>query len=54
MTTKLTPLTQRAAWKALEEHYQQTRGLHLRTLFDEDPRRGEHFTAEAVGIYMDY
>src|SRR5207253_3765109 len=48
------PLTQKAAWKALEEHYQQTRGFHLRTLFAEDPRRGERFAAEAVGIYLDY
>ena len=54
MTTKLTPLTQRAAWKGLEEHYQQTRGLHLRTLFAEDTGRGERFAAEAVGIYLDY
>jgi glucose-6-phosphate isomerase len=54
MTTKLTPLTQRPAWKALEEHYQQTRDLHLRTLFAEDTGRGERFAAEAVGIYLDY
>src|SRR5207247_3859881 len=54
MFTKLTPLTQRPAWKALEEHYQKTRDLHLRTLFAEDPRRGERFAAEAVGLYLDY
>src|SRR3989440_6206010 len=54
MSTKLTPLTQRPAWKALEEHYQKTRDLHLRTLFAEDPRRGERFAAEAVGLYLDY
>ncbi len=55
MSTKnLLPLTQRPAWKALEEHYQKTRDLHLRTLFAQDPRRGERFTLEAVGIYLDY
>ncbi len=54
MSTKLTPLTQRPAWKALEEHYQQTSGLHLRTLFAEDTGRGERFAAEAAGIYLDY
>src|SRR5437868_7940512 len=54
MSTKLTSLTQRPAWKALEEHYQQTSGLHLRTLFAGDSGRGERFAAEGVGIYLDY
>src|SRR5579863_4910014 len=54
MTTSTTPLTQRPAWKALEEHYQSARNLHLRALFASDPRRGERFAAEAVGIYLDY
>jgi glucose-6-phosphate isomerase len=49
-----TPLTQRSSWKALEEHYQKVRDLHLRTLFAEDPGRGERFALEAVGIYLDY
>jgi glucose-6-phosphate isomerase len=58
MTTSQTaapqPLTQRPAWKALETHYQQVRDVHLRTLFAEDPHRGERFAAEAVGVYYDY
>jgi glucose-6-phosphate isomerase len=54
MTTPTAPLTQRPAWKALAAHYQQARGLHLRQLFAEDPKRGERLTAEAVGIYLDY
>ncbi len=54
MSMNLTPLTQRPAWQTLEEHYQKVRGLHLRTLFDEDPGRGERFAAEAIGIYFDY
>ncbi|HEY7350759.1 MAG TPA: glucose-6-phosphate isomerase [Ktedonobacterales bacterium] len=49
-----TPLTQRPAWKALEAHYQRIRDTHLRALFAQDPRRGERFTAEAVGLYLDY
>src|SRR6266852_560541 len=49
-----TPLTQRSSWKALEEHYQKVRNLHLRTLFAEDPGRGERFALEAAGIYLDY
>jgi glucose-6-phosphate isomerase len=28
--------------------------LHLRRLFADDPKRGEHFSAEAAGIYFDY
>ena len=48
------PLTQRSSWKTLAEHYQKVRDLHLRTLFADDPRRGERFALEAVGIYLDY
>ncbi len=54
MSTNLTPLTQRTEWKALEDHYQQMRNQHLRTLFAQDPRRGERFAVEAVGLYLDY
>jgi glucose-6-phosphate isomerase len=54
MAIQITPLTQRTTWKALEEHYQKVRDLHLRQLFAEDSRRGERLTAEAVGIYLDY
>ena len=54
MATHTTPLTQRLSWKALEEHYQSVRNMHLRTLFANDPRRGERFAAEAAGIYLDY
>jgi len=48
------PLTQRPAWKALDAHYQKIRDQHLRTLFAEDPHRGERFALEAIGIYLDY
>jgi glucose-6-phosphate isomerase len=48
------PLTHRPAWKALAAHCQQVRGLPLRQLFADDPRRGERLTAEACGIYLDY
>ncbi len=54
MATHSTPLTQSAAWQALEEHYQKVRDLHLRTLFADDPDRGERFSLEAVGLYLDY
>ncbi len=54
MSINPTPLTQRPVWKALEEHYQKMRNVHLRSLFAGDPGRGERFALEAVGIYLDY
>jgi len=48
------PLTKRQAWKALQTHYEQVRGLHLRKLFADDLKRGERMTAEAAGIFLDY
>jgi glucose-6-phosphate isomerase len=47
-------LTKRAAWKALQTHYEKVQGLHLRDLFAEDPKRGERMTADAVGLFLDY
>ena len=49
-----TPLRERKAWQALERHYAEISGAHLRDLFAADPARGERLTAEAVGIYLDY
>jgi glucose-6-phosphate isomerase len=49
-----TPLRERKAWQALERHYAQISGQHLRDLFAADPGRGERLTAEAAGIYLDY
>ena len=43
-----------AAWKSLKSHFEKIRGTHLRTLFAEDPRRGERLALEAVGLYVDY
>jgi glucose-6-phosphate isomerase len=58
MTTSPThatlPLTQRPAWRALQAHYETVRDVHLRTLFAQDPRRGERLAAEGVGLYLDY
>ncbi len=53
-TTTNEPLTARASWKALRAHHEKVQGLHLRTLFAEDAKRGERLTAEAVGLYLDY
>jgi len=48
------PLRERKAWQALERHYAEISGTHLRELFAADPARGERLTAEAAGIYLDY
>ena len=47
-TTKL------AAWQVLDRHHQAMRRVHLRTLFADDPGRGERMAEEAAGIYLDY
>jgi len=49
-----TPLRQRPAWKALEQHHAEIAGRHLRELFADDPGRGERLCAEAAGLYLDY
>jgi len=54
MKTNLKSLTRRAAWKSLATHSKQIQKLHLRQLFAEDPKRGEEFTAEAAGWFLDY
>ena len=48
------PLRQRSAWLALEDHFNTLRATNLRTLFAEDPKRGERLRAEAEGIHLDY
>ncbi len=41
-------------WKALEAHFEREKSQHLRALFAADPRRGERFAVEAVGLHLDY
>ena len=52
--THLAKLGDRPAWKALETHFRQIGGKHLRHFFAEDPTRGERYSAEAGGIFLDY
>src|SRR6185503_1866372 len=42
------------SWKTLQTHYESIRNVHLRTLFEDGPKRGEHFTLEAAGLFLDY
>ena len=48
------PLRERPAWRELEAHFEQIRGVHLRELFAADPTRGERLCAEGAGLYLDY
>jgi len=52
MTIK--PLTNRPVWKALAAHQKKIKGLHLRKLFQVDPKRGSRLTIEAAGLFLDY
>ncbi len=47
-------LTQYAAWKALAADSKQIKKLHLKDLFAKDAKRGERFTAEGAGLFLDY
>lgn len=50
----MTPLRRRPAYTALAEQHAKIESRHLRDLFDEDPDRGEWFSVEAAGLYLDY
>jgi glucose-6-phosphate isomerase len=54
MSEQPLPLSQRPAWKALQQHAETIRPQQLRDLFNADPARGTRFTAEAVGLLLDY
>ncbi len=42
------------AWQALQQHQARLAGTDLRKLFASDPSRGERYTLEACGLYLDY
>lgn len=46
-------LTRRPEWQALRQHFAEIGSLHLRDLFAADPARGERFSAEAAGLYLE-
>jgi glucose-6-phosphate isomerase len=43
-----------AEWQAIQGHAEKFSSVHLRELFDSDPRRGERFTAQVADLYVDY
>jgi glucose-6-phosphate isomerase len=50
----MAPLTELPAWKALGEHYKKIEPIHMKELFDKDPKRAEKYTVEAAGLFLDY
>jgi len=49
-----TNLTDRAEWHALIEHHQQTRAIHMRDQFKNDPERFSKFSIDFNDILFDY
>lgn len=57
-------ITSLPQWKALEEHFQKIKNLHLRDLFAQDPNRAKEFSLEvgdlsreagqSNGLFLDY
>ena len=52
--TPASSLAERPQWRSLQQHVGEIGDRHLRELFAEEPSRGEIFTAEAAGLYLDY
>ncbi|MFU8841639.1 MAG: glucose-6-phosphate isomerase [Nitriliruptoraceae bacterium] len=47
-------VTQTPAWRKLAAHHEDMRAIHLRTLFAEDPDRGDRLSLDALGLHLDY
>lgn len=41
-------------WSDLSSHYNNIKSIHLRSLFESEPLRGDHFKIEDESIYFDY
>ena len=54
MKATIKPLAKCPAWKALAAHHKQIQTLPLRKLFADDTKRGERFTAETAGLFLDF
>lgn len=46
--------TQTQAWRKLEAHFEQTRELHLKQLFADDPERFDRFSIQFEDMLVDY
>ena len=54
MATEGMGLAELAAFKALTAHYEEIKGQQLKEMFAADAGRGTRYTAEAVGLFLDY
>jgi glucose-6-phosphate isomerase len=52
--TERPPITASPEWQRLVDHHAAVAGVHLRTLFADDPKRGETMTVEAGDLFLDY
>ena len=50
----MNPLLSTPAWKALEQHAAETRGVHVRDLFAADPRRFAELSLTGEDLLLDY
>jgi glucose-6-phosphate isomerase len=50
----MSSLTQSNAWKELQQHFNQTKTVHLSELFLNSPERFDYFSHQACGIFLDY
>lgn len=41
-------------WEALKSHFPKVKQVHLRELFDRDPKRGTELTVDAGDLHIDY
>jgi len=48
------PWSDRPAVQQLARHFSEVGALHLRQLFQEDAQRGDRFSVEGCGLYLDY
>lgn len=48
------PLIRTPEWQALSKHQSQLAGVHMRTLFRDDPERFHRFSVSAAGLQLDY
>lgn len=50
----MSTLTNSESWKSLLRHFQEMKDEHLRTLFETDQHREQHFLIRDLGIYFDF
>ncbi len=50
----MSALTESPAWKALARHHEAMRDVHVRSLFEADPKRFERFSLREADLLVDY